>query len=122
MLWDLITSAQNNTDFGEILRDSKSILYSQPKESLKIAEHVLQYSENSSQRISAYLLFASAQYVMGEIDQTAKAIFEAKKLAEHTNDLEMQIITSVSSIHLLNHLGMKVVADKYYLKINNNLL
>ena len=101
-----------------MLQEAESILYTQPSESLKITEHLIQKSENSHQLIQAYLLEAGANYAMGEFEKATKAIVEAKKLAEITDDYEMQIKISISTIHLLNHLGLNVVAEQYYINTN----
>ncbi len=98
-----------------MLKEAESILYTQPQESLKITEHLLQNSENTRQRIHAYLLEAGAYFAMAEFNNAVKATIEAKKLAELAEDKEMQIKTSVSSIHLLNHLGLNRVSEQYYL-------
>ncbi len=106
--------AQSNNDYNEMLQEAQNILYTQPQECVKISEHLIQNSENAHIRVQAYLLNSGAHYAMGEFDKAVKAIIEAKKLAEITDDKEMQIIASISTIHLLNHLEMKVVAEQYY--------
>ncbi len=108
--------AQNSDQYSEILLEAENILYTQPQEALKIAEHLIQKSENPQQRIQAYLLTAGSYYAMGKFDDATKAIIEAKKLAENSKDMEMQIKTSISSIHLLNFLGMNLIAEEYFFR------
>lgn len=110
------TFAQSNNDYTEILREAESVLYTQPQETVKIAEHLIQNSKNTQQRIQAYLLKTGAYYALGEFDKAVKATIEAKKLAEFTDDAEMQLETSLSSIHLLNHLGINAVAQEYFIE------
>jgi len=99
-----------------MLEEAQNNLYIQPSESVKIAEHIVQKATNSTQRIKAHLLDAEAYTVMGNYDNAVKATIAAKKLAENTQDLEMLVKTSISSIALLNQLGMDVVAEEYVLR------
>ncbi len=108
---------QSNNDFTPMLQEAESILYTQPQESLKIAEHLIQNSKDTPQRIQAYLLSAGSYYAMGEFDNAIKANIDAKKLAEAIDDNELQIKIGISSILLLNQLGMNIVAEEYYLRI-----
>ncbi len=107
---------QSTNDFSEMLQEAQNNLYLQPSESVKITEHIIQKATNSSQRIQAYLLDAEAYTVMGNYDNAVKASIEAKKLAENTKDVEMLVKASISSIALLNQLGMDIVAEEYYIR------
>tara|TARA_R110000851_G_scaffold298770_1_gene454520 strand:- start:233637 stop:235205 length:1569 start_codon:yes stop_codon:yes gene_type:complete len=107
---------QSNNDYTDMLLEAQNNLYVQPAESVKIAEHIIQKTTNSTQRIQAHLLDAEAFTVMGNYDNAVKANIEAKKLAESAQDLERVVKTSVSSIVLLNQLGMDVVAKEYFLR------
>ena len=108
-------SAQENNDFTELFKNAKTVLYNQPQECLKITGHLIQNSENPRQQIQVHLLDAGANYAIGEFDLATKSIIEAKKIADITDDKEMQIKISISSIHMLNHLGLNVVAEQYYI-------
>ncbi|MCB0464368.1 MAG: helix-turn-helix domain-containing protein [Aequorivita sp.] len=108
-------SAQENNDFTELFKNAKTVLYNQPQECLKITGHLIQNSENPRQQIQVHLLDAGANYAIGEFDLATKSIIEAKKIADITDDKEMQIKISISSIHILNHLGLNVVAEQYYI-------
>jgi len=97
-----------------MLQEAENILYIQPPESVKITEHIIQKTTNSSQRIRAYIVNAEAYNVMGKYDAAVNASIAAKKLAENTRDLQMMLKASISSIALLNQLGMDVVAEEYF--------
>lgn len=99
-----------------MLQEAQNILYTQPAESVKITEHIIQKAANPSQKIQAQLLIAEANNVMGGYDNAINAIIKAKKLAETTQDFEMMVKTSISSIVLLNQLEMDVVAEEYFLR------
>ena len=114
--FSLAVFGQNNRDYTEMLQDAESMLYNQPQESIKISEHLIQNSQNIPQLIDAFLVNAGAHYAMGEYNEAAKALIEAKKLAEDNDEKEMQVKINISSIHLLNHLGMDIVAEEYYLR------
>ncbi len=105
---------QSDNDYTEMLQEAENILYTQPSETVKITEHIIQKATKSSQQIQSYLLAAEAYNVMGNFDNAVKATIEAKKLAESTQDLEMLLKTSISSISLLNQLGMDIVAEEYF--------
>ncbi len=107
---------QSEDDYTEMLQEAENILYTQPSETVKITEHIIQKATKSSQQIQSYLLAAEAYNVMGNYDNAVKATIEAKKLSESTQDLEMLLKTSVSSITLLNQLGMDIVAEEYFLR------
>ncbi|MCZ4320276.1 helix-turn-helix domain-containing protein [Aequorivita viscosa] len=99
-----------------MLLEAQNALYYQPKESLKIAEHLIENSDNTRLRIDAYMLAAASHHTMGNFNNAIKAYLEAKKLAEASEDIEMRIKVSTSSFHLMNQLGMNVVAEQYYLR------
>ncbi|MBW2937746.1 helix-turn-helix transcriptional regulator [Aureisphaera sp. CAU 1614] len=105
--------AQKNNDFSEMLLEASSVLYSQPQQAIKITEHVLKNSENTNQKIKAYLLEARAYYVSGDYNLTALNTLEAKKLAEASEDFEMQMEINIFGIHMLNLLGLDLAAEKY---------
>jgi AraC-like DNA-binding protein len=109
-----VASAQNDGDYKEMLENAESILYTQPEESIKIADHVLQNSNNANQRINAHLLNTTAYYIKGEFENAVKAGVEAKILAESTENIPMQLKATVASIPILNHFGLDSVAEIYY--------
>ena len=110
------TFAQSNKDQTQMLQEAQSILYYQPKEALKIAAHLIQNSGNNSLLIESYLLEAASHYAMGNFNSATKAYVEAKKLSDAANDIEMRLKVSTSSFHLLNQLGLNIVAEEYYLR------
>ncbi|PKA82154.1 helix-turn-helix protein [Ulvibacter sp. MAR_2010_11] len=107
-------SAQKNSDFDEMLIDATHMLYSQPQQTQKIVEHVIQNSEDPSEIIKAFLLQGRVFYVSGEYEQAVNATLEAKKRAEATQNKEMQVEVNAFGIHMLNLLGLDVAAEKYY--------
>lgn len=117
IIFSLNISAQENRDFTEIYENAEAVLFTQPQQTSKITSHLIQNSENSSEKIKAYILNAGSQYAMGEYNNEVTALLAAKTLAESSNDIQSQIRISVLSIPLLNNLGLNAVAEKYYLKI-----
>jgi AraC-like DNA-binding protein len=113
-------SAQDNGDYRDMLANAETVLYTQPEESIKIAKHVLQNSNNANHRIQANLLNMAAYYIKGEFENAVKAGVQAKTLAESTDNVPMQLEATVASIPLLNHLGLDAVAEQYY--INTSVL
>jgi len=113
-------SAQDDGDYRDMLANAETILYTQPEESLKIADHVLKNAKNSKQRIQAYLLNMAVYYIKGEFENAVKAGVQAKILAESTDNVPMQLKATVASIPLLYHLGLDAVAKQYY--INTSVL
>lgn len=105
--------AQNHSDFPEMLQDASKVLYAQPDQTIKIVEHIIKNSEVSKEIIQAYLLQARANYVSGNLNFSIQSALEAKKLAEETEDYEMQLKISMFGIHILNLLGLDLAAEKY---------
>lgn len=114
-LFSVIASAQNHGDYTEMLENAETVLFTQPEEAIKIANHILKNSSNTNQLIQANVLNTSAYYIKGEFENAVKAGVEAKILAESTQDGPMQIETTVASIHVLNYLGLDAVAAQYYI-------
>jgi AraC-like DNA-binding protein len=119
-LFIAVVSAQDDGDYTEMLANAESILYTQPSESIKIANHVLQNSNNAHQLIQANLLNTAAYYIKGEFENAVKAGVEAKILTESTENVPMQLKATLASIPLLDHLGLYEVAEQYY-KMTSNL-
>lgn len=105
--------AQTSSDFPEMLKDASKVLYNQPDQTLKIVDHVIKNSEVSNEIIHAYLLKARSSYVSGNLNFSIQSALEAKKIAEETEDYEMQLKISMFGIHLLNLLGLDLAAEKY---------
>lgn len=116
LIASLISSAQDNGDYNEMLENAETILYTQPEECIKIADHILKNSTNTNQLIQANLLNTAAYYTKGEFKSAIKADVEAKMLAESAKNIPMQLKAAVASISLLNHLGLDAVAEQYFLK------
>ena len=106
--------AQGTLDFSEMLKNAEQVLFSQPDQSRKIVLHILQNSERVPEKIEAYLLQARSHYIQGDYHQTVRATLEAKKLAESTNNLALQLKINVFGIHVLNNLGLDLAAEKYH--------
>ncbi len=115
VMCNVVASAQNPGDYIEMLENAEKIQYSQPEESIKIADHILKNSSNTNQLIKANLLNTSAYYIKGEFENAVKAGVEAKILAESTQNVAMQLEATVASIPLLNHLGLDAIAAQYYI-------
>ncbi|WGF91250.1 helix-turn-helix domain-containing protein [Aequorivita marisscotiae] len=114
LFFTLNAIGQNDGDYAEMLLNAETILYTQPDESIKIANHVLQNSENSNQLLKAYLLNTTAYYLKGAFEDAVKAGVEAKILAEASTNVSMQLQATMASIPILNHLGLDIVAQQYY--------
>ncbi len=114
LLFCWVSPAQNTSDFSEMLQDATQILYEQPKQSFKIVEHIIENSESQSEIIKAQLLAARSFYVRGEYNSAVEAALEAKKLAEATNDLDMQLEVNIFGIQILSLLNLDLAAAKYH--------
>lgn len=117
-LVSLVASAQDDGDYKDMLANAEAVLYTQPDESIKIANHVLQNSNNTDQLIQANLLNTNAYYIKGEFENAVNAGVDAKVLAESTENIPMQLKATLASIPLLNHLGLDAVAERYYMNTN----
>ncbi len=113
-LISLVASAQDDGDYKDMLANAETVLYAQPEEAIKIANHVLQNSKNANQLIQANLLNTTAYYLKGEFEKAVKAGVEAKVLSESTENMSMQLKATLVSIPILNHLGLNLVAEQYY--------
>ncbi|MDC8000621.1 helix-turn-helix domain-containing protein [Aequorivita todarodis] len=110
----LVASAQDDSDYKDMLANAEAVLYTQPEEAIKIANHVLQNSKNANQLIQANLLNTTAYYIKGEFEDAVKAGVEAKVIAESIEAIPLQLKATVASIPLLYHLGLDKVAERYY--------
>ncbi len=110
-----VASAQDHGDYNKMLENAETVLFTQPEESIKIADHILKNSSNTNQLIQANLLHTAAYYIKGEFENAVKASVEAKILAESSGNIPMQLKAMVASIPLLNHLGLDAVATQYYI-------
>ncbi len=68
-LLSLVASAQDDGDYKDMLANAETVLYAQPEEAIKIANHVLQNSKNANQLIQANLLNTTAYYLKGEFER-----------------------------------------------------
>ncbi|SRX53929.1 helix-turn-helix domain-containing protein [Aequorivita sp. CIP111184] len=107
-------SAQDYDGYNKMLENAETILYTQPEESIKIADHILKNSNNTNQLIQANLLNTVAYYIRGEFENAVKAVIEAKIRAESTENIPLQLKATITSIPLLNDLGLDAVAEQYY--------
>ncbi|MAP79641.1 MAG: hypothetical protein CL526_01005 [Aequorivita sp.] len=109
-----IATGQDDGDYNEMLLNAETILYAQPDESIKIANHVLQNSINTQQLFKAYLLNTTAFYIKGSFEDAVNAAIEAKIIAEETSNSVRQLRATMAAVPLLYHLGLDVVAQQYY--------
>ncbi len=110
-----ISSAQDYDDYNEMLENAEMILYTQPAEAIKIADHILKNSSNSNLLVQANLINVSAYYIKGELEKAVKAGVEAKIISETAENIPLQLKATVTTIPLLNQLGLDVVAKQYYI-------
>lgn len=110
--------AQNNSNIHELLKETESVLYTQPAEAIKISQYILSKAEKASDLAAANLILAEAFYVMGQFNEAAKYSLEAKELSKNIENVELQIKTQIFSIKLLRELGFAYLADKYISEIN----
>lgn len=111
----MVASAQDHGDYNEMLENAETVLFTQPEEAIKIADHILKNSNNTHQFIQANLLNTSAYYIKGEYENGVKAGVEAKIYSESSENILMQLKATVTSIPLLNHLGLDAIAAQYYI-------
>lgn len=113
-LISLVASAQDDGDYKDMLANAEAVLYAQPEEAIKIANHVLQNSKNANQLIQANLLNTTAYYLKSEFENAVNAGVEAKVLSESNENVQLQLKATLASIPILNHLGLDAVAEQYY--------
>ncbi|MDN3724687.1 helix-turn-helix domain-containing protein [Aequorivita sp. SDUM287046] len=109
------SNAQDFGDYKNMLSNAEAILYTQPQAAIKIANHVLENSANKDQRVQAHLLNTVGFYITGNFENAVKAGVQAKVIAESTKNLPLQLRATVTSIPILMHLGLDVVAQQYYI-------
>ncbi|MCW9037523.1 AraC family transcriptional regulator [Altibacter sp.] len=114
ILFCVTLSAQTSKDFSDMLSDGQQVLFSQPQQSVKIAQHVIQNSESAPEIIQAHLLSGIAYYVTGEFEKMVTSTLEAKKLAEATKNVEQQLEINAFGIYALNLFGLDLAAEKYF--------
>lgn len=105
--------AQSPQNFNEMLLEAELVLYTEPEQSGKIVDHVIHKSEITDEIIRAYLLQGRSYYVRGEYNHAVQAVLEGKKLAESSENLQMQLEINAFGIHFLNLLGLDLAAEKY---------
>lgn len=107
-------SSQDDRDYKGMLSNAEEVLYTQPDETIKIADLVLQNSKSPNQLIRAHILNSTAYYIKGNFENAVKAGVEAKVLAESSENHSLLLKTTLTSIPLLNRLGLDTVARQYF--------
>ena len=72
ILFSVATAAQDVGDFKEMLINAEKVLYTQPEESIKIANHISKTSNNTNQLVEANLLNLTAYFIKGEFENSIK--------------------------------------------------
>ena len=115
ILFSVATAAQDVGDFKEMLINAEKVLYTQPEESIKIANHILKTSKNTNQLIEANLLNLTAYFIKGEFENAIKSGVDAKTLAESTQNGALQLKATIAAIPILEYLGLNEVSKRYFL-------
>lgn len=90
--------------FGQIresdrlLQQSFETVYTNPDESIKVAEHLIKSTGDINQRAEAYLLSALGNYTKGAYDQSLEDAFDARSLSRKHDKVFVQSSMIISDI------------------------
>ncbi|GHC60102.1 helix-turn-helix domain-containing protein [Ulvibacter litoralis] len=104
---------QEHNATKDLLQEAKGVLFSQPEQTEKIADYILNKSEDKSERTEASLLLAQSFYVRGNFSKAVKEALSAKELADNSGAIEIQLKANLFAIQMLRMLGLDTVADSY---------
>lgn len=109
-----VSFAQSFPQNEELLEKANQLVYSNPDEALKIAEHLLKISAISNEKASLHLLIAESYVVKGNYNNAITSVFEAGKHSKTIDDtLQIKILLLKSA--LLRDLYLDSQSEKYWL-------
>ncbi|MDR6967266.1 YesN/AraC family two-component response regulator [Flavobacterium arsenatis] len=107
-----VSIAQSFPQNEELLEKANQLVYSNPDEALKIAEHLLKISAIGTEKASLHLLVAESYVVKGNYNNAITSVFEAGKHFE-TIDHTLQIKILLLKSALLRDLYLDSQSEKY---------
>ncbi|QNJ96735.1 hypothetical protein ALE3EI_0144 [Constantimarinum furrinae] len=109
-----VSSQTKQQDFQEMMLEAQKIVFSEPQEAVKIADHLIQNSASPQQSVAAYKILGRAYYVQGNFNNAVLAGMKAKDIAERIEDPELQMEVVWFTLPILMQLQLDMVAQKYY--------
>lgn len=111
----LVFSQTRESD--RLLQQSFETVYSNPDESLKVAQHLIKSSEDSHQKAEAYLLSATANYTKGNYEQALTDAFEARNRSAGKKNSEVFAKSTIIISDILKFLQLNDESEEFLSEI-----
>ncbi|QAA83030.1 AraC family transcriptional regulator [Aequorivita sp. H23M31] len=109
-LFSGFSQAQENTT--KLLAQAENTIYSDPKESIRIAEFVSNKSDNENELIEAAYILIRSYYIQGNYDEALKVGFQFSQ-DEFQNADDTQLKINVLLTRILKELELNELAQKF---------
>lgn len=101
---------------NDLSQKAQELVYSNPEESLKIANHLLKTSQNAEEKAVAYLLIAKSHLIKGNYEEVITNIFDENNLSE-TLSIKTQIELNLLKSQILRLLYLDQQSQSYLQKV-----
>ncbi|MCT2406263.1 helix-turn-helix domain-containing protein [Chryseobacterium antibioticum] len=105
--------SQQKKEMQLLLYNAQQVLYSNPEQSLKFAQHIAKNSKSSKEIIQSYLLISKSYLIEGKYGQAIEASENAKRIAEESNDDSLHVSSLSLLSEIMNFLNITDLSTKY---------
>ncbi len=113
MLYATFSFSQQNGDSNVLLKKASEELYSNPEQTIKISEHLVNTDDNSLAAAQANLLIAKGNLVLGNYTLAIKSIQTALTIASSKNDKATRIEILLLASEIYSFLDLFEIAKPY---------